>query len=89
MTGQRIKHLVISDEQPRQRRCQQLCQHRHHDARSAHQLHALAQHILQLRMVLRTEVEADDRRTADRIADVDRDEHELHIQDVYKRQPES
>ena len=51
----------------------------HHDAQDAHDFQPLHQQVSQLRVIPRAVVVADDGRTADGIADVNRDKNELHI----------
>ena len=79
MARQREQSLVVPDEDLRQRRGQYPREYRQHDAGGAHQDDAHAQHVFEFRVVLRAVVEADDRRAADGIADIDGNEDKLDV----------
>ena len=79
MARQREQSLVVPDEDLRQRRGQYPREYRQHDAGGAHQDDAHAQHVFEFRVVPRAVVEADDRRAADGIADIDGNEDKLDV----------
>ena len=79
MARQREQSLVVPDKDLRQRRGQYPREYRQHDAGGAHQDDAHAQHVFEFRVVPRAVVEADDRRAADGIADIDGNEDKLDV----------
>ena len=79
MARQVKQPFVVADKDFRQRRGQTERKHRQRDAGYAHQRQAFFQHALQLVVVTRAVVIADNRRAADAVADGCTDEDELHI----------
>ena len=78
---------VVAHEHLRQRLGQQIGRHGQNRARRRRQRRALFQHALQLRVVFRAEMEADDGRAAHGVADVDGDEDETERTSARRRPP--